>query len=148
MARWLRNRAISQAIRCRRFPAANRRISLVEVRDRSEAANHRLVFLAVILFLWAIAIVARLFVLQVVEHDKYVEIARRQQEEQIAIHAPRGTILDRNGQALAISLPVTALSVNPRQITDIEMASELLSSSLGMDQQAIYEKLTSAQHYE
>ncbi len=117
----------------------------MEVRDRSEAANHRLVFLAVILFLWAIAIVARLFLLQVVEHDKYVEIARRQQEEQIAIHAPRGTILDRNGQALAISLPVTALSVNPRQITDAEMASELLSSSLGMDQPTLYAKLTNAQ---
>lgn len=117
----------------------------MEVRDRSEAANHRLVFLAVILFLWALAIVARLFLLQVVEHDKYVEIARRQQEEQIAIHAPRGTILDRNGQALAISLPVTALSVNPRQITDTEMASELLSSSLSMDQQTLYAKLTNAQ---
>src|SRR3569833_3135336 len=126
-------------------PGRLQEISLVEVRDRSEAANHRLVFLAVILFLWAIAIVARLFVLQVVEHDKYVEIARRQQEEQIAIHAPRGTILDRNGQALAISLPVTALSVNPRQITDAEMASELLSSSLGMDQQTLYAKLTNAQ---
>src|SRR6185312_7657500 len=101
--------------------------------------------MAVILFLWAIAIVARLFLLQVVQHDKYVEIARRQQEEQIAIHAPRGTILDRNGQPLAISLPVTALSVNPRQITNTEMASELLSSSLGMDQQTLYSKLTSAQ---
>jgi len=117
----------------------------VEVRDRSDAVNHRLVLLAVILFLWAIAIVARLFLLQVVQHDKYVEIARRQQEEQIAIHAPRGTILDRNGQPLAISLPVTALSVNPRQITNTEMASELLSSSLGMDQQTLYSKLTSAQ---
>jgi cell division protein FtsI (penicillin-binding protein 3) len=117
----------------------------VEVRDRSEAANHRLVVLAVILFLWAIAIAARLFQLQVVEHDKYVEFARRQQEEQIAIHAPRGAILDRNGQALAISLPVTALSVNPRQISDIQMASELLSSSLGINQKTLYAKLESAQ---
>jgi cell division protein FtsI (penicillin-binding protein 3) len=97
------------------------------------------------LFLWAIAITARLFLLQVAQHDKYVEIARRQQEEQVAIHAPRGTIMDRNGQPLAISLPVTALSVNPRQITNTEMASELLSSSLGMDEQTLYAKLTSAQ---
>ncbi len=117
----------------------------MEVRDRSAAVNHRLVLLAVILFLWAVAIVARLFVLQVVEHQKYVEIARRQQEEQIAIPAPRGTILDRNGQPLAISLPVTALSVNPRQITDTEMASGLLSSSLGMDQPTLYAKLSNAQ---
>lgn len=117
----------------------------MEIRGRSAAVNHRLATVAVILFLWALAIVARLIVLQVVQHTKYVDIARKQQEEQIAIPAPRGTIVDRNGQPLAISLPVASLSVNPRQITDVQMASEILGSSVGLEQKALYAKLDAAQ---
>ena len=92
--------------------------------------------MAVILFLWALAIFARLIVLQVVQHDKYVEIARKQQEEQIPIPAPRGSIFDRNGQPLAISVPVDSVSVNPRQITDPQMASVVLGTFLKLDQAA------------
>jgi cell division protein FtsI (penicillin-binding protein 3) len=116
----------------------------VEVRGRSAAVNHRLVSTAVILFLWALAIFARLIVLQVVQHTKYVAIARRQQEEQIAIPAPRGSIFDRNGQPLAISVQVASISVNPQQITDPQMASEVLASYLKLDQRALYNRLATA----
>jgi cell division protein FtsI (penicillin-binding protein 3) len=116
----------------------------VEVRDRSAAVNHRLASTAVILFLWAIAIFARLIMLQVVEHAKYAEKARKQQEEQIAIHAPRGSIYDRNGQPLAISVPVDSLSVNPQQIADPQMASVVLGTFLKLDQGTLYQRLATA----
>jgi cell division protein FtsI/penicillin-binding protein 2 len=116
----------------------------VEVRGRSAAVNHRLASTAVILFLWALAILARLIVLQVVQHTKYVEIARKQQEEQIPIPAPRGSIFDRNGQPLAISVPVDSLSVNPRQITDPRLASEVLASYLKLDEATLYSRLATA----
>ncbi len=116
----------------------------MEVRGRSAAVNHRLTSTAVILFLWALAIFARLIVLQVVQHDKYVAKARKQQEAEVTIPAPRGSIVDRNGQPLAISLPVASVSVNPQQISDPHMASEVLSSFLKLDQAALYSKLASA----
>ncbi len=118
----------------------------MDFRGRSAAVNHRLTMMAVILFLWALAIAARLVVLQVVQHSKYVDIARRQQEEQIAIPAPRGTIVDRNGQPLAISVPVASVSVNPQQITDPKMAAELLGSFLELDQPALYSKIVTARN--
>jgi cell division protein FtsI (penicillin-binding protein 3) len=117
----------------------------VEVRGRSAAVNHRLASTAVIFFLWALAIFARLIVLQVMQHSKYVEIARRQQQERIPIPAPRGSILDRNGQPLAISVPVDSVSVNPRQITDPQMASVVLSTFLKLDQPTLYNRLVAAQ---
>jgi len=98
----------------------------------------------VILFLWALVIFARLIVLQVVEHTKYVEKARKQQEAEIAIPAPRGSIFDRNGQPLAISVPVASVSVNPLQVSDPKMASEVLGSFLQLDRTVLYNRLSAA----
>ena len=118
----------------------------MEVRGRSTAVNHRLASTAVILFLWALAILARLIVLQVVQHDKYVERARKQQEAEVPIPAPRGSIFDRNGQPLAISVPVASVSVNPQQVADPKMASEVLASYLKLDQATLYNRLATARH--
>ncbi len=116
----------------------------MEVRGRTAAVNHRLASTAVILFLWALAIFARLIVLQVVQHAKYVEKARKQQEAEVAIPAPRGSIIDRNGQPLAISVPVSSVSVNPLQISNPQMASEILASYLKLDQRTLYNRLAGA----
>ena len=61
----------------------------------------------------------KLISLQVVQHAKYAAIARSQQEHEIDIPAPRGSIFDRNGQPLAISVPVASVSVNPQQIQNL-----------------------------
>ncbi len=116
----------------------------MEVRGRSAAVNHRLTSMAVILLLWAIGIFARLIMLQVMEHDKYAAIAKHQQEQRVAILAPRGSIFDRNGQSLAISVPVNSLSVNPREIKDVRMTSQILASFLNLDEKVLFERLSKA----
>jgi cell division protein FtsI (penicillin-binding protein 3) len=116
----------------------------VEGRYRSAAVNHRLTLMAVFLLLWGAAIFARLVLLQVVQHDKYAARARAQQEAQMAIPASRGSIFDRNGQPLAISVPIDSVSVNPRQIADARMASEVLGSILNLDQRVLYDRLAAA----
>lgn len=45
-------------------------------------------------------------------------------------HTPRATILDRNGQILAISLPTAALFANPREMIDPADAARRLSEVL------------------
>ena len=80
------------------------------------------------------------------QHDKYVERARKQQEEEVPIPAPRGSILDRNGQPLAISVPAASVSVNPQQMADPKMASEVLASYLKLDQAVLYNRLATARH--
>ena len=99
--------------------------------DRSRALSHssainRLTFLSVALLLWAAAICYKLISLQVIHHAKYAAIARSQQEEKVEIPAPRGSIFDRNGQPLAISVPVDSVSVNPQQIENLRLAMEVL----------------------
>ena len=91
--------------------------------------------------MWALAIFAKLVSLQVVQHAKYAAIARSQQEHQIDIPAPRGSIFDRNGQPLAISVPVASVSVNPQQIQNLRVATEVLGNTLNLDQHVLYNRL-------
>ncbi len=116
----------------------------MEVWGRSAAVN-RLTVLAAVLLIWAAAIMGRLVSLQVMQHAKYSAIARSQQEHKVDIPAPRGTILDRSGQPLAISVPVDSVSVNPQQIENIRLATEVLGNTLSLDQQVLYSRLKWAQ---
>lgn len=108
---------------------------------RNSSAVHRLTALAVMLMLWGCAIFAKLVTLQIVQHAKYSAIARSQQEHEVDIPAPRGSILDRNGQPLAISVPVASVSVNPQQIQSLRVATEVLGNTLNLDQQALLSRL-------
>lgn len=108
---------------------------------RHSAAVNRLTFLALALMLWAAAIFGKLVTLQVIQHAKYSAIARSQQEHEIDIPAPRGSILDRNGEPLAISVPVASVSVNPQQIESLRLATEVLGNTLNLDQEVLYKRL-------
>ena len=108
---------------------------------RSVPAINRLTVLSVVLVLWSLAIFAKLISLQVVQHARYAAIARHQQEEKVDIPAARGSIFDRNGQPLAISVPVASVSVNPQQISNVRVATEVLGNTLNLDQQVLYSRL-------
>jgi cell division protein FtsI (penicillin-binding protein 3) len=125
------------------YKAAQTALDLLQrasLRRHSSAVN-RLTFLALALMLWALAIFGKLITLQVVEHAKYSAIARSQQEHLVDIPAPRGSILDRNGEPLAISVPVASVSVNPQQIQSLRVATEVLGNTLNLDQQVLYTRL-------
>ena len=68
-------------------------------------ATRRVHLLVRVTFLWAALIAARLIQLQVVQHHHYAQLALDQQQKLEEIKAPRGAILDRYGDRLAMSLP-------------------------------------------
>lgn len=107
-------------------------------------STERAVLVGLILLGWALLVVLRLFQLQVLAHDDYVKRARRQQERLEAIEAPRGEILDRNGNILAISSASQFVVVNPRRIPNKEIASALLARILHMDAKALQTALETA----
>ena len=74
----------------------------------------------------------------------YLRLARQQQERVVEIPAPRGSIFDRNGQPLAMSVPVDSVSVNPRRVPDLEVAAEILSGILELDRTTLYGRLRMA----
>jgi cell division protein FtsI (penicillin-binding protein 3) len=78
----------------------------------------RLAVVLVGVALWMGAIAWRLYDLQVARHEDYVHRAERQQQKIVELDAPRGTIYDRNGVELAVSVEVQSAFAVPREITD------------------------------
>lgn len=101
-------------------------------------ATNRIKWLARIFLIWAILIVGRLIQLQVTQHEQYRKLALSQQEHVVDIAAPRGAILDRTGERLAMSVPCESVCVDPLRIPDLAVASDILAKILGLDPLKLY----------
>ena len=106
--------------------------------------ERRLTWLALVIGMWGAAILANLISLQVIHHREYAGKARAIQEVVVQIPAPRGTIFDRNGQALAMSVSTQSVHVNPQKVPDIGVASELLALVLHLDRAELEAKMRAA----
>ncbi len=98
----------------------------------SKSVN-RLLIMSLVLAAWAIVILARLLQYQVFQHEKFLQLARHQQEHLETIPASRGTIYDVNGTVLAINRIGQQAIVNPSRIPDKELAANLLCKTLQID---------------
>ena len=105
--------------------------------------ERRLTFLAAIVLLWGAAILKNLISLQVVHHREYAVRARSIQEVVEDIPAPRGTIFDRDGRPLAMSLASRTVFINPMKV-DVGVASDLLGYLLHLDRSELYLKIKQA----
>ncbi len=65
------------------------------------------------LLLMTVVIVIRLAAIQVVDHDRYQQMARQQYERKVTLEAERGTIYDRNMQKIAVNLIQYAYAADP-----------------------------------
>jgi cell division protein FtsI (penicillin-binding protein 3) len=106
--------------------------------------DRRLIWLAGVVCLWGAAIFYKLISLQVVHHHQYAAEARARQELVVDIPAPRGSIFDRTGSPLAMSVPTESVHVNPLKIPDLTVASEILGMVLHMDRVDLYGRMKNA----
>jgi cell division protein FtsI (penicillin-binding protein 3) len=90
----------------------------------------------------AVSLVARAVHLQVLDKDFLNEQADTRHLRTAKITAHRGTILDRNGEPLAISTPVDSIWVNPRQFAPAVDSIPQLARTLGVDSQMLMRRVT------
>jgi cell division protein FtsI (penicillin-binding protein 3) len=83
----------------------------------------------------------RLFSLQVYQYSDLVEAAKRQSSDRVSSVSRRGTIYDRNGRDLAISLGASSISARPSQVVDPKRAAAALSAALSLPAEKILERL-------
>ena len=90
--------------------------------------KNRLVVAGLVFGAWAVGIEARLVFLQVVDHERLVSRAERQQRDSINVAPKRGEILDRHGRVLAYSVDGDAIVAAPVRIDGndvVETATKL-----------------------
>lgn len=94
--------------------------------------------------LWCAILLFKLVSIQVVQHDRYTLLARRNQEMEVQVPAPRGTIFDRAGQPLAMSVPTQAAVINSLKVPDLDFATSVLARILSLESGELREKLRQA----
>jgi len=82
---------------------------------------------------WAVAIAGRLFWLQIVRHQDFVERAAKQQQRTFEVAPRRGVLYDRNLRELAMTILVPSIYADPTQITDKQAAARTLAALVHTD---------------
>jgi cell division protein FtsI (penicillin-binding protein 3) len=82
---------------------------------------------------WAFAIAARLFWLQIVRHNDYIERAEKQQQRTFEVAPRRGVLYDRNMHELAMTVQVDSIYAVPSEIDDQKAAARTLAAIVHTD---------------
>lgn len=102
------------------------------------------VFAAVVAVVCFGGLLARLFVLQILNPDNYADRAAGQQLRDTTLPAARGEIISADGVVLATSKTCWTIRASPRELDDaiVEPAARALSEILELDYDATLEKLS------
>jgi len=112
---------------------------MVKLKNRSETINNiRVIGLLFIVFFFIIGF--RGYSLQVLSADKLSKIIKKQTERNIELLPKRGTIYDRNGSELSVSIDVESLFARPHLIENKGLAAIKISRILGVSHKTILKK--------
>jgi cell division protein FtsI (penicillin-binding protein 3) len=89
-------------------------------------------------------VVARLLFVQGINAGKYLADARSEYVHEISFLGERGAILDRNGDELAMSVPMTTVYADPYQVSNPGKEAFALSAALGVPESGLQAVLTEA----
>lgn len=111
----------------------------------------RIGLLASLLFFGAAAVVQRAYELQVLDAPALRAMAEEQYLKDIHLSPKRGTIYDRNGTELAVSVDVDSVYANPKRLReageDLAQVAARLSSLLGVAREPIEKRLARDRHF-
>ncbi len=100
--------------------------------------NVRIKISFIIVIVLIMAIIIRVFYIQIFKYDELNELAEGLWSRNLPITADRGLITDRNGQVLATNITTTSLVLIPNQIQDKEQVAKDLAEILGTTYDAMY----------
>ncbi len=95
----------------------------------------------IIVNLGIIAVVAKLFNIQVIKQQYYQERARKQHESRLMLSAERGKIYDRNGKVIASNFVGLSVAVDPSRIQNERKIATILQDKLGIPINQTIEKI-------
>jgi cell division protein FtsI (penicillin-binding protein 3) len=97
--------------------------------------------LLIAFFCIGVVLIGQLVHLQVFAAPELSKEAQAQRTNTIILPAKRGTIFDRNGNPLAISVDAVTIYANPREVVDPQATARVLADVLGGESDEYYKKL-------
>lgn len=103
--------------------------------------RRRMAVLPILSVLLFAAVTAKLVDVQVRNPDRYIAQGAQQRQGTATLPASRGAILDRNGEALALSVPRRTVFADPSLISDPEKVADLLAPHLDLPRAELVDAL-------
>lgn len=110
----------------------------------SDSTRRRSTVLIVVAMAFVLFLATILVKVQVVDARRYVEHGLSQRTDHINLPGLRGSVTDRNGDPLAVTLAVKAVVANPRKISDPDTVAAALSPVLGIGLEELVADLSRA----
>src|SRR5690242_14528071 len=104
--------------------------------DRRRIAARLSVLQLLIVVTFSVLAVA-FWVLQVVQHAKFEEMAENNHQRTLALRAPRGLVFDRDGRVLVENRDSYSISIVREHTKDLNQTIAVLSAVLGVDEDAV-----------
>jgi cell division protein FtsI (penicillin-binding protein 3) len=108
---------------------------------RVGSPRRRLIVALIVIASILLAIVVRVAFLQTTEADTLRSAGIDQWTRSVALPAQRGTVFDRYGNELAMSVPAATISINPKLVENGPATVQLLDDLLGLDDEKATELL-------
>ncbi len=106
--------------------------------------RRRIIALLVVFCLVGVAYIGSLVDLQTVRPERYRGIGEDQRTRAVSLAGYRGTVHDRNGAVLAVSMPGRQLVADPQLVDDPTATATVLGPVLGVDPTTLIDELTPA----
>ncbi len=104
-------------------------------------------FVVVVMTAMWMALVVNTGIIQILHHDRLSRKAVSQSTESVTLKAERGSITDRNGAQLAVTLNSASYGVWPRKVKHPETAARAISDAANIDFRQVLAALTSEKKY-
>src|SRR6476469_1232891 len=92
------------------------------------------------------ALAVSFWVLQVVEHAKFKEMAENNIQRTLPLRAPRGVVFDREGRVLVENRNAFSISIVREHTTDLKQTIHVLAQTLALDEAAVREIVDRHRH--
>ncbi len=101
--------------------------------DRRKISTRLAALRYLVIALFAVLAIS-FWVLQIVQHARYAELAENNNQRTLALRAPRGLVFDRSGRVLVENRHSYSISIVREHTKDLNRTIRLLAESLGVDE--------------
>lgn len=92
------------------------------------------IYLVLILFVIGFGVVwEKIYNIQILQHGKFLNLSNRQYYRTLSPMPVRGTIYDRTGRELAVSVEADSVYANPLEFEDLHKTANIISQTLKVD---------------